>query len=142
MAHSLPSPLRLFTPSDMVLGRYGTAVCIDAQTDPNSPSQAGDHGQRIVGMVLSDPLADPAAYVTTQGDDRVSPGHLNAGVDAHGNEHGGEHGTRTTPMMQFHLQLRADGWSRLALDEEEGRIAVGSVDGKVTVFEYLSQHES
>jgi hypothetical protein len=29
-----------------------------------------------------------------------------------------------------------DRWTRLAIDEEEGRVAIGSVDGTVTVMEY------
>ena len=41
--------------------------------------------------------------------------------------------------MVFHMQEEDDGWNRLALDEEEGRIAVGTVYGRVHLFEYAPQ---
>jgi len=29
-----------------------------------------------------------------------------------------------------------DAWTRVAIDEEEGRVAIGRVDGTIMVFEY------
>ncbi|KAH9951107.1 hypothetical protein B0H21DRAFT_352892 [Amylocystis lapponica] len=66
MAHAIPAPVRLFTPSDVVLGRYGTALWIDAQTDPRAPAQAGDHGQRVVGQMLADAPAPAPAQLGSE----------------------------------------------------------------------------
>lgn len=135
MAHSIPSPIRLFTPSDMVLGRRGTALWLDAQAYESGPAQAGDHGQRIAGRILAAPPfpLPPSAREggrnreggsgEGQGGDRVSPGWFGEGEG---------------PMV-FHMQEEDDGWNRLALDEEEGRIAVGTVYGRVHLFEYAPQ---
>ncbi|THH22128.1 hypothetical protein EUX98_g8245 [Antrodiella citrinella] len=98
----IASPMRMFTPSDLILGPYGTAVWIDAQTDPD-PTQAGDHGQRIAGRILASGNGEPV-------------------VDAE------------TRLLQ--ICETASKWGRLALDEEEGRIAVGHIDGRVTLFDY------
>ena len=113
MAHAISSPLRLFTPSDMVLAPSGTALWLDASTDSATPSQAGDHGQRIAGRVL------PAPAPPREG-------------EGEGARWWGEGGG---PMV-FHMQEEDDGWNRLALDEEEGRVAVGTVYGRVHLIEY------
>lgn len=147
MANSVASPMRLFTPSDMVLGKYGTALWIDAQTDANSPSQAGDHGQRIAGKILSIPNPryvkyDPSNPLGGEGGDQVSPGfvdfqpgaHLGDSNDGANDEFGRQE--KDNPIMVFEVRENYDGWNRLALDEEEGRVAVGSVDGSITVFDY------
>lgn len=141
MAHSIPSPIRLFTPSDMVLGRRGTALWLDAQAYEGGPAQAGDHGQRIAGRML----AAPSSSFSSAG----GPGGSGGGDAAEG---GGEGGDRVSPgwfgeeragggAMVFHMQKEDDGWNRLALDEEEGRIAVGTVYGRVHLFEYAPQGE-
>ena len=141
MAHSIPSPIRLFTPSDMVLGRRGTALWLDAQAYEGGHAQAGDHGQRIAGRML----AAPSSSFSSAG----GPGGSGGGDAAEG---GGEGGDRVSPgwfgeeragggAMVFHMQKEDDGWNRLALDEEEGRIAVGTVYGRVHLFEYAPQGE-
>ncbi|KAH9926982.1 uncharacterized protein B0H18DRAFT_1210872 [Fomitopsis serialis] len=125
MAHSIPSPIRLFTPSDMVLGRRGTALWLDAQAYDGGPAQAGDHGQRVAGKVL--PVTGALGGRAT-----------GEGEGAVGEE--GEpdrwHGEERAQTMTFHMQEDDDGWNKLALDEEEGRVAVGTVDGRVHLFEY------
>lgn len=139
MAHSIPSPIRLFTPSDMVLGRRGTALWLDAQAYEGGPAQAGDHGQRIAGRMLTatsssaPSLSAGAPGESGEGEaegggDRVSAGWF-------GEERAGADAT------VFHMQEEDDGWNRLALDEEEGRIAVGTVYGRVHLFEYAPQGE-
>ncbi|KAH8104085.1 hypothetical protein BXZ70DRAFT_905197 [Cristinia sonorae] len=99
---TIASPMRMFTPSDVILGPYGTGIWIDAQTDPD-PTQAGDHGQRI------------AARMLVGGDGKS--------VD--------ESKTRVLRVCESE-----NVWSRLAMDEEEGRIAVGRMDGKITLLDY------
>ncbi|CCM02661.1 uncharacterized protein FIBRA_04765 [Fibroporia radiculosa] len=142
MIHSISSPIRLFTPSDMVLGRYGTALWLDAQSSNSGPAQAGDHGQRIAGKMLISPRTPPHTQMRTikrTEDDKVSPGYAE---EQPGNSSSGQaihegaiaHEPR---MMVFHMQDEEDDWSRLALDEEEGRIAIGTVNGTVLLFEYV-----
>lgn len=149
MTTSVASPMRLFTPSDMVLGKYGTALWIDAQTDFSSPSQAGDHGQRIAGKMLSATnlrnhhlnLSDPMPH--RRGDDQVSPGYIDFQPGAHLAQGESVHSIGPqdeNSIMVFEVRENCDGWNRLALDEEEGRIAVGSVDGTINVFDYAPLH--
>ena len=127
LVDSMPSPIRLFTPTDMVIGPYGTALWLDAQTDPIALSQAGDRGQRIAGKVLRWP---PPPAEETNGPRhavdlqvQLSEGDTNAG-------HGWKSG------MVFHLREENEEWGRLAVCEDEGRIAVSCVDGRILVYDY------
>ncbi|KAH9832661.1 uncharacterized protein C8Q71DRAFT_777549 [Rhodofomes roseus] len=137
MAHSIPSPIRLFTPSDMVLGRRGTALWLDAQAYESGPAQAGDHGQRIAGKVLASagaeldrdkPSSTGEVDVAGQGGEEVG-----AGADS---VSPGWYSEERVQTMVFHMQEEDDGWNKLAMDEDEGRIAVGTVSGQVHLFDY------
>lgn len=155
MVNAVASPMRLFTPFDMVVGKYGTAVWIDAQTDLDSPAQAGDHGQRIAGKVLSVPkkLYNPPSSTTSSSstaasqsstaastsedagtlaevDDSVSAGYVQAAAAATLGVDLEEDG----PVMAFDVRESEDTWNKLAICEEEGRIAVSDVDGTVTLL--------
>ncbi|TCD67382.1 hypothetical protein EIP91_012417 [Steccherinum ochraceum] len=99
---TLASPMRMFTESDMVVGPYGTALWMDAQTDPD-PTQAGDHGQRIATRMLSKNTGQPVY----------------------------EDVTRVLQICETE-----NLWSRLAMDEEEGKVAIGHKDGTVTLLDY------
>ena len=92
----------MFTPSDLILGPYGTGLWIDAQTDPD-PTQAGDHGQRIAARSLAGGSGRPLKDVET----------------------------RVLEVCESE-----NIWGRLAMDEEEGRIASARVDGRVTLLDY------
>ncbi|KAI0694575.1 hypothetical protein C8T65DRAFT_666621 [Cerioporus squamosus] len=144
IVHQLASPVRLFTPSDMVLAPYGTALWLDASTDPTTLSQAGDHGQRIASKVLTlTPLPRiDRALRAAQGppDDRVSPGPGEwewANVVMQESDSGvaraGEAGREVSVL---HVQETHELWSRLAVNEEEGQVAVGYVDGRVAIYSY------
>ncbi|KAI0332743.1 hypothetical protein GY45DRAFT_1320660 [Cubamyces sp. BRFM 1775] len=143
--HSIPSPLRIFTPSDVILGPYGTALWLDASTDTTTPSQAGDHGQRIAGMVLSRIPLPARRVLPGDGpqDDHVSPGL--AGLHLEGAERVEREDSSTTAgavpywpdVSVFHIQDREERWNRLAVDEEGGRIAIGHTDGTVKVCSYV-----
>ncbi|KAI0664474.1 hypothetical protein C8Q70DRAFT_948297 [Cubamyces menziesii] len=143
--NSIPSPLRIFTPSDVVLGPYGTALWLDASTDTTTPSQAGDHGQRIAGMVLPRvplPVQRVQAGDGPQ-DDQVSPGladlHLEGGERTEREISSATAGAIPAwpDVSVFQIQDREERWTRLAVDEEGGRIAVGHVDGTVRIFSYV-----
>ncbi|KAI9062723.1 hypothetical protein FKP32DRAFT_1652695 [Trametes sanguinea] len=125
MVHSIPSPVRIFTPSDVVLGQYGTALWIDASTDINTPSQAGDHGQRIAGKLLTQ---TPLPKV------RLRPGEGPQDDQPSGSVDAAEQGPA---VSVFHVQESDEKWNRVAVDEETGRIALGQVDGTVSVYSYV-----
>ncbi|TBU45390.1 hypothetical protein BD309DRAFT_989574 [Dichomitus squalens] len=150
MAHAIPSPLRLFTPSDMVLAPRGTALWLDASTDATTPSQAGDHGQRIASRVLaraSPSSSSPSSLLGSRRtgtgapgaqDDQVSPGTevdlALVRVMALEAESGAL--AEDQDVSVLHVQETHELWNRIAVDEEEGMVAVGHVDGRVSVFVY------
>ncbi|KAL7280626.1 hypothetical protein ACG7TL_005563 [Trametes sanguinea] len=141
MVHSIPSPVRIFTPSDVVLGRYGTALWIDASTDVNTPSQAGDHGQRIAGKLLTQTPLPKVRLRPGEGpqDDQVSPGPVDpATLSYTGQPSGSLDSAEQGPAVSvFHVQESDEKWNRVAVDEEGGRIALGHVDGTVSVYTYV-----
>lgn len=100
---TIGSPVRLFTPSSVALGRYGTALWLDSHTeDWMGPS---DHGQRLAGRIL-----------TATGESSTS-----------------QHGSHASIVFRVRDD---DLWNKVAIDEESGRIAVGYVNGSITLFEY------
>ncbi|KIP03044.1 hypothetical protein PHLGIDRAFT_499330 [Phlebiopsis gigantea 11061_1 CR5-6] len=126
VAAALPSPLRLFTPSDAVLGAHGTALWLDAQTGGGGPSQAGDRGQRIAGRVLRRAMPAPAPSEQAAARDPRHAVDLHAPADA----------AAEGETMVFLCSENSEEWGRLALCEEEGRIAVSCVDARVLVYDY------
>ncbi|KZT07353.1 uncharacterized protein LAESUDRAFT_758763 [Laetiporus sulphureus 93-53] len=139
---SFPSPIRLFTPSDMVLGPYGTALWLDAQSADSGPAQVGDQGQRIAGQMLNNPddtTSSAMASAARTQDDVLSSGHVKHQADEDGENAAVEapRSSTSAQCMTFQIQEEHDGWNRIALNEEEGRIAVGTIDGRVFLFEYL-----
>ena len=138
LVDSVPSPIRIFTPADMTIGAYGTALWLDAQTDA-APAQAGDRGQRIAGKVLR--------FVPRPSTEREDPRHavdLQAELianDATGpREQGGAmaYASSDEPrrVMLFHLREDAEDWGRIEVSEDEGQIAVSCIDGRVLVYDY------
>lgn len=142
MVHSIPSPVRLFTPSDMVLGPYGTALWLDASTDPTTPSQAGDRGQRIAFKVVAGPGASsqPRRSHQTQTEGEVVdpgvedlPALLNAvALDSHA----GETMVADSAVSVLAVQDQHEFWNRVSVNEEEGQVAIGHTDGRVSVYVY------
>ncbi|KAI0074484.1 hypothetical protein K474DRAFT_1665318 [Panus rudis PR-1116 ss-1] len=138
---SVTSPMRLFTPSHIAMGRFGTAVWIDAET--STPGQAGDLGQRVAGRLLSTRLrsrhgntswATTGSNRTLNGQERgglVAVLNLEANIEFAGNEYGIE-----DPMMVFAVKEEESTWNRVAVDDAEGRIAIGSTEGRVIVLDY------
>ncbi|PCH44533.1 hypothetical protein WOLCODRAFT_105275 [Wolfiporia cocos MD-104 SS10] len=137
MARSIDSPVRLFTPSNLMLGTRGTALWLDTQ---------GNEGrQRIAGCILRPPTlssgpSPPSTYVISfalapQGEPTSA-----TFVEAEGAAwvySPAEGGSSTDAgTMVFHVQMEDDSWTKVEVDEEEGRIAVGTTCGKVLVFEY------
>jgi hypothetical protein len=102
---TIGSPVRLFGPSAVALGKYGTALWLDSHTeDWLGPS---DRGQRLAGMLVD--VAGESSPVNWHDNSKAS--------------------------MVFRVR-EDDLWNKIAMDEESGRVAVGYVNGSITLFEY------
>jgi hypothetical protein len=133
---SIPSPIRIFTPADMTVGPYGTALWLDAQTD-GAPSQAGDRGQRIAGKVLrflprpSEEGAPPRHPVDLQA--QIMDGETTTEQEVVANKASDE---EPRHVMLFHLKEDSEQWGRLEVSDDEGKLAVSCVDGRILVYDY------
>ncbi|KAJ6485704.1 hypothetical protein C8R45DRAFT_829298 [Mycena sanguinolenta] len=110
LIRTFASPIRLFARWDMVLGAYGTALWIDSHTEDYF-----DHaveGQRLAGTLFTT-VEHGAAVVPL--DDR---------------------GISATASMVYQVR-EDDGWIRIAIEEEEGEIAVGTSTAEITIFRYI-----
>lgn len=141
MIASINSPVRIFTPSDSALGEYGTVLWLDAQTDLSAVAQAGDRGQRVAGKLLDFPqqprptqaeqLPRHAVDLVASPDGEVTaPGSLSNGASGEGAPLG-------SGLMAFLIQEEKDDWVRVAMCEEEGLIAIGTVSGGISVYKYI-----
>lgn len=110
LAQSIGSPIRLFALSHVTLGPYGTALFIDSHTEDYFTQ--GDHGQRLAGKILPQTI-----------------------YDEHRDENGNYQVSSGMASMVFGVREN-DQWYRVAMDEEAGRIAIGCVDGGISLFEY------
>jgi hypothetical protein len=94
----------------MVLGAYGTALWIDSHTEDYF-----DHaveGQRLAGTLFT----------------TVEPGTAVVPLD--------EQGISATASMVYQVR-EDDSWVRIAIQEEEGKIAVGTSTAEITIFQYI-----
>lgn len=125
METSIVSNMRLFTPSDMTIGEYGTALWIDAQSEPDSP-QAGDLGQRLAGQTLS---------LNPSQEDRTAnlPGSLLLSSELEGKL---DASNTFAAQPIFQIWDTHSEWAKVAVEEKEGRIALGSVEGRIHVMDY------
>lgn len=95
----------------MSIGSYGTAIWTDSHTEDYF--DRADQGQRLAGSFH--PL--PAVYY---------------------DEDAAAHEIRiesTAESTVFDIS-EEDQWVRVAVDEEEGRIALGSTEGMITILNY------
>jgi len=110
LVQTIASPINLFSTSHMALGDYGTAIWLDSHTEDYFDSV---RGKRLAGSLL-------ASHDDDDGDDDAA---TNVPSSAAG--------------MVFAIQ-EDDTWVRVALDEQEGRIALGSNTGSISILEYAS----
>jgi hypothetical protein len=94
----------------MALGTHGMAVWLDSHTEDYFGR--GDRGQRLAGCLL--PAKDSVK-------EELAPDLL----------------TDATTQSSVLDVSEDDKWVRVALSEEEGRIAVGCNDGFISVLEYV-----
>jgi hypothetical protein len=111
---TVASPVRLFAATDMALGSHGTALWIDSHTEDYFDHS--DHGQRLASSVLT--------WMNVEHDSYIDSADLVA------------FSATSVATTVFGVQ-ESDGWVRAALDEEEGRVAVGSASGKISLWRYV-----
>ncbi|KDQ61905.1 hypothetical protein JAAARDRAFT_172343 [Jaapia argillacea MUCL 33604] len=149
---SISSTVRLFAPSDMVVGEWGTAVWLDTQTDGMGGD--GELGQRIAGRLLSPQVTSEPEPIATNLD---TSGVASNGLDAIGafvmdgivpppvQEDRNivvDADTDREASMVFGFRDQGAGedpedeWAHLAVDEVNGRIVVGRDGGRIEVWEY------
>ena len=107
-----PWTVSLFGQSAIALGRYGTALWLDNHTEEWLwPSE---RGQRLAGWVAR--FDGDAATATATDAEPTVPESSGA-------------------SMVF-CARDDDAWTRIAMEEEAGRIALGHTDGTITLLEY------
>lgn len=121
LRQTIASPVRLFSLTHMAMGSYGTALWIDSHTEDYYGHS--DSGQRLAGLLLTSAISDSSAEDNDSdesgGGDDVST-HVASSV-----------------MASSTFNVREDDeWVRVALDDGEGRIAVGSKSGEIIVSQY------
>lgn len=92
----------------MAIGSYGTGVWIDNHVEDYVKPPFG--GQRLAARALRDSRNDA---------DDLADQVINS--------------TMASTVYDVHQD---NTWIRLAVDEEEGRIAVGTLDGQIIISEY------
>lgn len=100
------SPIRLLSVYDMAVGSHGTIIYTDSHTETYFGHS--DFGQRLAGTRIDE-----------RSDDGIE----------------GQVGTMVRESSVYQVTER-DEWTKVALQEEEGRIAIGHVDGRITVLDY------
>ncbi|KAF8661383.1 hypothetical protein AX16_001476 [Volvariella volvacea WC 439] len=114
------APVRLFAVSHMIVGKYGTAVWLDSHSEDHFGS--ADYGQRIAGRILT------------------KPSHYNENIKcnppAGGIANSKDMASESKAIMEFDFS-EDDRWTKVAMVEEEGRLAVASTHGEVLVYDYV-----
>ncbi|KAG5718076.1 hypothetical protein E4T56_gene20687 [Termitomyces sp. T112] len=106
---TISSPVRLFSKYHMALGSRGTAIFIDSHTEDYF--HRGDVGQRLAGSYARD-----VSSVENDVEDSTE--------------------VESTMDSSVFGYRENDDWTRVAIDEEEGRIALGFLDGTIEIREY------
>lgn len=109
---TLGAPLRLFSPSDMVLGPYGTAMWIDNHTEDEF-GQA-EQGQRLASRIAPHPPEGEVGELELTDQE-----------------------SSTTKAGSILLYNEEATWGKVAIDEEEGIVAIGGIYGRISVLGYV-----
>ncbi|KAG6909365.1 hypothetical protein DXG01_000804 [Tephrocybe rancida] len=105
------SPVRLFSKYHMAIGSHGTAVWIDSHTEDYFGR--GDCGQRLAG-------SRPLEILDVEDEDFYEDSNeMESSMDS-----------------SVFGYCEYDEWGRVAVDEEEGRIAIGHLNSTIVVHEY------
>ncbi|KAF8159398.1 hypothetical protein B0H34DRAFT_796650 [Crassisporium funariophilum] len=113
LRETIASPVRLHATSDMAIGPYGTAIWTDSHTEDYFGH--ADRGQRLAG--------------------RFSPGRRFEDGENEEVELSDQIATATANSVYSFQE--EDSWLRVALDETEGKVALGGDDGRISILEYI-----
>ncbi|KAF9565905.1 hypothetical protein CPC08DRAFT_747682 [Agrocybe pediades] len=116
---TIASPVRLHAISDLAIGPYGTAVWTDSHTEDYF--DRADQGQRLAGKFF------PFSRSDLDDDDGEDEGE---GIELSDQ-------VATAAATSVYAYHEGDNWVSVAVDETEGRIALGRDDGSITVLEYV-----
>ncbi|KIK57106.1 hypothetical protein GYMLUDRAFT_46734 [Collybiopsis luxurians FD-317 M1] len=139
-SQTIVSPVRLFAITDMALGRYGTAVWLDSHTEDYF--YHGDVGQRLAGIMLLEPSRrpSPCSYSSSFAAERYNirgSGDEIEGREPEASTTGDQNSQRAASIV--FAAHESDDWNRVAMDEGEGRVAVGSVTGEIMIDDYAEE---
>lgn len=111
LQETIASPVRLHATSDLAVGPYGTVLWTDSHTEDYF--NHADRGQRLAGRF--------STYIGDGDDDEVELSDQIA----------------TASAASVYAYQEEDSWVRVALDEAEGRIALGRDDGVISILEFI-----
>ncbi|KAG6849616.1 hypothetical protein H0H93_006900 [Arthromyces matolae] len=114
MRRSIGAPIRLFAKYHMGIGSRGTAIWIDSHTEDYFGR--GDLGQRLAGSSARR-TGDAEVDQSLQQDE--GPTEMESSVDS--------------AVFGYNEN---ELWTRVAVEEEMGRVAVGFLDGNIEIREY------
>ncbi|KAF7985774.1 hypothetical protein HWV62_389 [Athelia sp. TMB] len=120
LMQSLSSPIRLFSQADIALGPYGTALFIDSNQDESQ----SDLAQRLAGQMLT--------RLGKHSDDNDSA--IQGAASAQ--ELVPDEPVSGFPSMVF-LIREHDNWTRLAMDEQAGKVAFARMNADLELLEYV-----
>lgn len=118
LRRTIASPTRLLARTDMVMGPYNTAMWIDNHTEDHF--EHGQQAQRLASQVLA-PLggADLESEASNEESDPEEEERVVSTLDV--------------SVMSWNEK---DSWTKIAVHEEEGRIALGHATGEITLVSY------
>ncbi|EJC99966.1 uncharacterized protein FOMMEDRAFT_170057 [Fomitiporia mediterranea MF3/22] len=151
LSHTVPSTVRLFGHSVLIMGQFGTLLWTDSEANNFSegPSDeayfAEGTGERVAGRRLRLPLPPPSSPTEslpvlrdrqdTDGNRfEFPPAHAPVQLDATGLGTGQQTIQQTTSVFATRL---TEGWYSLALCESKGRIAIGDGEGGIEVWDHF-----
>ncbi|KAF5386335.1 hypothetical protein D9757_006706 [Collybiopsis confluens] len=140
LSQMIVSPVRLFAITDMVLGPYGTAVWLDSHTEDFF--YHGDVGQRLAGVVVTPSPPDSEAPEEGKRNDDEAGDEDRDAQDESPDESHATAGERTSTQMTATIVFGAhesDDWTKIAIDEGHGRVAVGAVNGEIMIDDYAQR---
>lgn len=117
---TIAAPLRLFAHTDMALGNHGTAIWFDSHTEDHFDH--AERGQRLASRAR--PVGGRERQADEDGDDEDAGQAMFDQVST----------TIEASVMGWN---ESDRWVKLAVDEEEGKVALGHMDGsEITLLSF------
>ncbi|KAL5492655.1 hypothetical protein ACEPAI_4102 [Sanghuangporus weigelae] len=138
MTQTIPSVVRLFGHSVLVLGRYGTLVWTDSEANNSEEAQGSTQayfaegtGERVAGRRLR--LPPSPDYITSLASEPAAPQEPDPSTTE-----GLPSSTPGQGMQTSVFSTRlTEGWYSVALSESRGRIAIGDGEGVIELWDHF-----